>query len=270
MLEKRKQKWIARILTLLMVISLPGFIPTVSALETLEPFSNWTTEYVDDPNLITNVTNPSNGVLRFKLTVPAGRTATYKVELIPNDRTGSINTINGSYTNSGTTTASKTITVNVNYYSNKYSIYASYQTGTTHAKIINEDSEAAVSALKTTVVSDRFIWTQERMDTYNAGRVVAWTALVGVTSFVSVQISKLAAGATLLGVGWNALSSGGVNITNTEEHELDMTPRLNMSYVITYTPTSTGMDRTITITAPDGDIDEYTLQSVSLGTILPV
>lgn len=270
MLEKKRCKWIARLLTLVLVLSLPGFTAMVSAVEALEPFSNWTTRYVDDQNLITNVTNPSNGVLCFKLTVPAGRTATYKVELIPNTRTGSINTVNGSYTNSGTTTASKTITVNVNYYSDKYSIYASYQTGTTHEKIINEDRETAVSALKTAVVSDKFIWTQEKLNEYNAGKVISWAVLVGTAYFVSVELTPLAGGSVLVGAIWAYISSGGVDTTNPTEYKVDMTPRLNMSYQIKSIPTSSGMDRFITITAPDGRISEYLLISVPLGIITPI
>lgn len=270
MFEKKKCKWIARLLTLVLILSLPGFTETVSAVEALEPFSNWTTQYVDDRNLITNVTNPSNGVLRFKLTVPAGRTATYKVELIPSERTGSIDTVSGSYTNSGTTTASKTITVNVDYYSNQYSIYASYQTGTTHEKIINEDRETAVSALKTETVSDKFIWTQEKLNVYNAGKIISWATLVGTSYMVSLQLTPLAGGGIVIGVIWSFISSGGVNTENPGEYQVDMTPRLNMSYQIRFIPKSTGMDRIITITAPDGRVSEYTLGSVSLGTITPI
>lgn len=270
MLTKKRCKWIARLLTLVLVISLPGFIAMVSAVGELEPLGNWTTRYVDDKNLITNVTNPSNGVLSFKLTVPAGRTATYKVELVPSDRTGSINTVNGSYTNSGTATASKTVTVNVNYYSDKYSIYASYQTGTTHEKIINEDREKAVSALKTRVVSEKFVWTQDKLNQYNAGKVIAWVALVGESCLVSTELTAITGGSMLVVVSWSFISSGGVDTTNKTEYELDMTPRLNMSYQITYIPTSSGMDRFITITAPDGDVSQYALPSVPLGMITPI
>ena len=53
----------------------------------------------NDENLITNVSNPSIGTISFYLNVPAGATASYKVELIPNARTGSLDTKSGSVKN---------------------------------------------------------------------------------------------------------------------------------------------------------------------------
>lgn len=247
MLSKGKCRLFARLLALVMILSLPGFTAAASAVEELDPLGNWTTQYVDDPNLITNVTNPSNGVIRFKLTVPAGRTATYRVELIPNNRTGALDTVSGTYTNTGTTTTSKTVSVDVKYFSDQYTVSASYETGTQHEKYIHEDQEAITSRLVTAIRTNKFVWTEQNVEDYNRNQVITGTLLFASGLLIDILISKgvivggtYAMAAKVGYYGASAIDILGPLTQKYDDASVQYTPRAGWGFQVEYTPTSDG------------------------------
>ena len=147
-------------------------------------------------SLITKVSNPSNGKITFVINVPAKTTVSYKVELIPNARTKSIDTKSGSYKNTGKSQVSKKITVTTRYYSNKYKITASYSTGPARNRKIYKDTDSAVSALKTTIYTNKFVW--------NSANIKKWKA----ESRVQVLLGFAITGAADLAVTKGYLSAG--------------------------------------------------------------
>jgi len=67
-----------------------------------------------------------------------------------------------------------------------------------------------------------------------------------------------------LSVGWGYISSGGVPSTESpSEYKLDITPRLNMKYQVTYKPSNNGIERKIKITSPTGRVSTYDLGAYS-------
>ena len=189
---------------------------------------------ITDENLVYAVSNPSNCVIRFNLRIPAGETVSYAVELIPNDRTGSIDTKSGSYTNSGTGEIIKTVTVSAKYFSNKYTIYASYTTGPAANRTIYEDTDSATSALKTTVTSERFVWTQQLINQHKTAGFVAKTLVMGVATTISFKLSGAGAAVAILFVLDTAESAADTFVER--EGNIRTTPKLNCGYAIRMTP----------------------------------
>ncbi len=227
----------------------------------------------NDENLITNVSNPSSGTISFYLNVPAGATASYKVELIPNARTGSLDTKSGSVKNSGTTTLSKKISVQTKYYSNKYTVTASYSTGPARNRTNYSDTDNAVSALKSTTYSTKFVWDDANIKKWQAGKAIAVTLTFAATVTVDILVTKgkLTTGvATALGISLfvKDLATSG---EYTETKNITSTPIKGWGYQYKLVPTSSGFSRYLVV------YDEYnrvyetlSLGSISLGTIFPV
>ena len=108
--------------------------------------------------LITDVKNPSNGVIKCNVNVPAGERVDYSVTLTPDKSGKAVEVINGSLKNRARKTIKKTITMNVKYLSNKYKITASYTKETSGSEIVYKDVDTATSALKTTAVTKKLKW----------------------------------------------------------------------------------------------------------------
>lgn len=226
--------------------------------------------HVKDSSLITNIKNPSNGTLSFTIKVPANQTLYYKVELIPSKRAGSIETPkNASYRNNSNKTITKTITIDVKHFSPKYVITANYTTGNSRIKTVYEDSDNATSTLVTAITSKAFVWTQSELDKYNTAQTIGWWVTFGTVTAISISLVPLlgveGVGAGIaLSVGWGYISSGGVPSTESpSEYKLDITPRLNMKYQVTYKPSNNGIERKIKITSPTGRVSTYDLGAYS-------
>ena len=226
-----------------------------------------------DENLITYVSNPSSGTISFYLNVPAGVTASYKVELIPNLRTGSIDTKSGSVTNSGSTTLSRKISVPVSYYSNKYTVTASYSTGPARNRTNYSDTDDAVSALKSTTYSTKFVWDDSNVKKWQAGKAVAVTLTFAATVAVDILVTKgklMGAAATVLSIslyGKDLITSG----EYTDTKDITSTPIKDWGYQYKLVPTGSGFTRELIVYDAYGRVYETVpFGSISLGTIFPV
>lgn len=204
---------------------------------------------VNKEDLITSVTNPSNGTISFYLKVPAGTTVSYKVELIPNVRTGSIDTKSGSYQNSGSSQVSKKITVTTKYYSNKYTITASYSTGPARNRTTYSDVDSATSALKTTVYTNKFVWNDANIQKWQAGQRIQVALSFAITGTADIFVTKgvlSGALATSLGVALfvgDLYSAGTVTDTKT----ITSTPIKNWGYQFRLTPYNGGYTKELLI-----------------------
>lgn len=145
---------------------------------------------VSKKNLISNVTNPSSGVIQYNLTVPAGKTVNYALTLTPNRRTGNIDRVAGSYTNRTTHTVTKKIKAKVKYLSNKYIIEASYTGGTSKQKITYKDQKSVTSRLKKTVYSSKFTWNAKSIRKWKNGQRLSAVLTFAVTGTVDILVSK--------------------------------------------------------------------------------
>ncbi len=113
---------------------------------------------INKESIVSGVRNPENGIIKYKVRVPAGEKIDYSVELVPGKRSNAKDKISGSWINRSRKTVTKTITVRVKYLSNKYTIKASYTSDRIGHKIVYKDVDKAVSALKTTVVTAKLNW----------------------------------------------------------------------------------------------------------------
>jgi len=115
-------------------------------------------EKVNKENLITEVKNPSNGVIKYSVTVPAGEKVDYSVKLTPDKKSKAYDKVKGTWTNKARKTVKKTITVRVKYLSSSYTVQASYSKERRKYRTVYKDSDKAVSALKTSVVTSKLKW----------------------------------------------------------------------------------------------------------------
>ena len=239
------------------------------------PITAWAEEWamatrVTEENLVYSVSNPSNGKIQFYIKVPAGETVSYSVDLIPNGRTDSIDTKMGSYTNSGTSAVSKKITVTVKYFSNKYTIYASYTTGPSASRTIHEDTDNATSALKSTMTSEKFIWTQARINNYNSGARILEDLVIGIVGVISVAITKKYDVEKETAAVKIILEAAGAIAEYFAEKDGNImtTPKLNCGYAIQMVPYGGGYTQKLIEYNADGDeVQTVTLGTVSLSTI---
>ena len=118
---------------------------------------------VNNENIISNVKNPENGVIKYSVKVPAGEKIDYSVELTPDKKTGTIDKVTGSFTNKTKKTVTKVVTANVKFFSDKYKINASYSKKTAGVEIIYKDTDTVASSLKTTVVTSKVSWDFDKL-----------------------------------------------------------------------------------------------------------
>lgn len=223
-----------------------------------------------DSTLISNIKNPSNGVITFDIKVPAKQTLYYAVELIPNSRTGSIDTAkNASYTNSGAATVSKTISVNVKYLANSYTISANYTTGNDRVRTIYECSKTATSALKTSKSSDKFVWTSSRVTAWQAGTAISTVIYMGAEKYTVIITTAVhpILGAITKATFTAGTIAGAVQIQG--EASIIQKPQLNWAYQIRYEPSSGGATMYLDIYNASGALlpNSPKLGSISLAGI---
>ncbi len=225
-----------------------------------------------DENLITGVSNPSNAKISFTLNVPAGATVSYKVELIPNKRTGSIDTVSGSVKNSGSSKISKTISASVKYYSNKYTVTASYSTGPARNRTNYSDVDNATSALKSTVYTSKFVWDDNNVKKWQNGQRIAVILSFAITGTVDILAtkgyvsSKLATALSITMLAANLAQTGEV----TDVKTITSTPIKGWGYKYRLTPTSSGFKKDLLVYDASGKLHQtVSCGSISLGTIYP-
>ena len=257
-MKNNSKKIFASFLSLMLVFSMLITNSTARALGELSPFGNYTTTHVKDSNLISSVSNPSNGKISFVLTIPSGCTAEYAVELIPNDRTGSIDTVSGSYRNTSSSTIKKTVTASVNYYCTRYTISASYETGTPQNRYIHEDEEAAKSVFHGTKQSSTFIWTKEEIRRYNQGQAIAKVISMGAIEVLSFKIAPLfnseaaQEGCRIVCNALNVL----VGIGGPQTTDIRFNPSEGCGYRIEYQAYNDGYKSTLVVLNKNGAVEE--------------
>lgn len=204
---------------------------------------------VTDNTLVSSITNPSNGVMKFNIKIPAGQTLYYKVELVPNDRTGSIDTAaDTSYTNKTASTVTRTVSVNLRYFYSNYTISANYTTGNDRVRTIYECTKAASSRLITAVTSSKFTWDDANISKFNRGQVIAKTLLFAVTGSVDLAVTKgilSGSAATIIGVSTFAADIAGSDIADTKT--IATIPIKGWGYQIKYEPYNGGYKRTLIV-----------------------
>lgn len=121
------------------------------------------TSCINKESIITNVQNPKNGVLTYKVTVPPGEKIDYSVELTPDKKNGKTDCVSGSWRNKTKKTVTKLITANVKFITDKYKITASYSRKSTGEEIFYKDTDKAVSALKQSAVTAKVKWDFDKL-----------------------------------------------------------------------------------------------------------
>jgi len=223
-------------------------------------------------DLITNISNPSSAILSFYIKIPAGNTVTYKVELIPNKRVGSINTISGSYKNNGKSEIKKKITVTTRYYSNKYKISASYSTGNARNKVIYNDEDNATSALKKTVYTNKFVWNNTNIKKWNRLQKVPIVFTFATTGVVDCFVTKGYLSGTVATVLSVTLFVGDMyapaSVADTKT--IQVTPIKGWGYRIKLVPYSGGFRSYLLVYDAKGKLYEtVNLGKISTSTIVP-
>ena len=211
---------------------------------------------VNQEDLITGVSNPSNATISFTINAPAGTTVSYAVELIPNTRTGSIDTIKGTVKNTGTSKLSKKISVTTKYYSNKYSIKASYSTGPARNRTNYSDTDSATSALKTTVYTSKFIWNDANINKWKNGQRIPIVVTFAITGTVDILVTKgmvSGAVATALSI---ALFAGNMYSAGTvaETKNITMTPIKGWGYQFKLVPYNGGYTKYLIVLDDRGKV----------------
>lgn len=268
---KSLKKVLSSFLTVIMIISVSPFIilVTYAADDGVQP-NDLSPTHVDSPSLITNVSNPSNGKLTFYINAPAGAEVHYSVKLIPNPRTGSIDTISGIFENTSRLEVSKKITANVKYYSDLYTVSAYYTTGSYHNLFMYEDEETTTSAMKGTQYSSKFVWDAANVAKWQAGQIVATTIAIGTGIVVDLAATRgYVSGrlATIVTIGLDSASIWGAAQTSTEANIMD-TPVEGCAYQIKYVPYSGGYGRYLVSYNSNGGVSStVSLGNISLSTI---
>lgn len=250
-------KKLKSIFSIVLLLSILLSITPKSYAAPLSPL-NYTITRKNKEDLVTNVSNISNAKISFNLNIPAGETVSYKVELIPNKRSGSIDTISGEYKNTGNSILTKSITASTRYYSNKYTITATYTTGSSRSKIIYTDVDEAISALKTTVYSTKFVWNDENIRKWKAGQAIFVILSFSITGTADILVTKgILSGklATSLGLSFlisDISTSGTVASTKT----IIYTPIKGWAYQFKLSPYNGGYTRYLLIYDDKGKLHE--------------
>jgi len=225
---------------------------------------------VNQEDLISSISNPSNAKLSFSLKVPAGKTVSYKVQLIPNKRTGSLDTISGSVTNSQKSTVTKKVSVTTRYYSNKYTITASYSDGPARNRTNYSDEDSATSALKTTVTTNKFVWDDANINKWKNGQRVAVVLSFAATGTADLLVTKGYLSGTLATALSVTLFLGDVATAGSvaDTRTIAETPIKGWGYQYKLVPYSGGFTRYLVVYDAKGKAYEtIKLGNVSTGTI---
>ena len=209
-------------------------------------------------SLITNVENPRTGLITFKITVPAKTTVKYKVELILKRRMGSLDTIEGSIKNNKLVKVTKTVSAITRYYSNQYTVTASYSKGPARIRINYSDVDSATSALKETILSSKFTWTDSNIKKWSAGEKLYVTLTLIGGAVLDILISKGYISSMLF--TFLSVSSAALEIISAgkvaDPLEIQTTPIKGWSYRFKFEPTADGIKKYFLVYDQNGKLNQ--------------
>ena len=139
--------------------------------------------------------------------------------------------------------------MSASFYSNKYTISASYTTGSARKKITYSDVDSATSALKTEVKTNKFIWNDANIRRWKNEQRVSVVLSFVATGVVDIVVTKgyasgaLAAALSITMFAGNMASAG----TVTETKNIYCTPIKGWGYQIKLVPYSGGYTRYLLI-----------------------
>lgn len=228
---------------------------------------------VTKENLITKLANPSNGILTYYLNVPAGKTVRYSVTLVPGKRTGSVDTVAGTCRNTGKKAVLKKISVKTKYYSNQYIVKAQYATGPSRNSVVYKDEDRAVSALRSAVISEKFVWTDDNIKKWRNGQRISMAltfAITGVADFAVTKGYLSGTAATILGVSFSVGNfAGGGTIASSRR--IAAVPIKGWGYRIQLVPVKNGYCQYVIVYNDKGKIDSrYKLSMIPVSRISKV
>ena len=145
---------------------------------------------VSKEDLISSVSNPANGKIRFNIKAPAETVVYYSINLKISNRSGDLNPITGSYHNTGKTTVTRTITKTVNWYSDKYTITAYYYSGPSKNRTTYKDTDNATTKLVSEAYTDKFVWNDKNISKYVNGQRLMITLTFTTTGIMDLLVTK--------------------------------------------------------------------------------
>ena len=194
----------------------------------------------NDEKLVSCVSNPSNGIITFKIKCPAKSSIEYKLSLTPNKKNQSIDKYTGRFSNKSSKAVTKTFKYKVNYFSNLYKVSAKATVGNPRLRNYRTDTDSAKSIMVKNVSSKTSKWTAKRIRQYNAGMAVAMSISLAAGVAVDILATKgvvTKTQATAFSVVSYSLTGGKIiGVINNEYSERDVPtiPRKNWSWKIEY------------------------------------
>lgn len=246
-------------------------IPALAYMEEeIQPMST----VVTDSTLIYSTSNPKSGTIRVVFRIPAGAEVTYSIDLIPNNHNTSIDSYNGTVSNTGTSVTTKTINVNVQFYADEYLISASYATGPDRDRTYHVDEGTQSSKHVTQVLTNKFVWDDEHIAEYNNWQdvrilleysVQGAVQLIGVATTIHTGQIEFWLSATLVA----GSLFGNDEVAGTDERLIHI-PIEGWGYRFRLTPVSNGYKKELLIYDDQGTLyDTIQMGTISTNAITP-
>lgn len=198
----KKVKSLKRVLALVMsIVCLVAFnmgSVQVKALQTT----------VQEKDLISSVTNSSEGKLTITFTIPANTTVRYScyaVDII-GGRKYTFDEKSSTISNTSSQKVTKSVTVSVNYYG-KYEIHA------TRSNNYIWDTHTITSALKSTKYTNKFVWDDQAIKDYKSGQRVSIIASYVFSTLSDAVATRGAMSALVTVLSAGTVSSGSSTYT---------------------------------------------------------
>ncbi|SEG19495.1 hypothetical protein SAMN04487934_11021 [Eubacterium ruminantium] len=225
---------------------------------------------INDEKLITNVSNPSSGVIKFVLHMPANSKASYKIELkVSKNRKETIEIHGHSCENKTNKAVSKTISFNVNYFTDNYTVSATCSTGPVRYKTYYKDTDYAMSRLKKTEYTNKFVWDTENIRKYENGQRVHTFLSFAVTGLVDLYFSK-GAMSTVVSIAFFCVELISVD-DGASTKTIMTTPIKGWGYQIKCVPIDKGVKQYLVVYDSNDKLYEtYELSERLYGGIIPI
>lgn len=227
------------------------FMLVISMLAILTPTKQIIAAVVQDADLIKEVSNPANKVIRFKITVPSKTKVEYTVSLKPFEKGPYQEKIVNTYNNTTNEKISRYINVPVSYYSNSYEIVATYTRGRTF-----KDSSSANSNYQSSQTSNMFVWDSKAIKDYNTvkGYTAVYSFACSLLLDVVVTKGSASLGTMVEIVGYGSDGAGIVQTftgSAVSTKGIENTPIKGWGYKIKLVPTTDGYTKYLLV------YDEY-------------
>ncbi len=220
-------------------------------------------------DLITSVTNPSNGIISFTVTISKGTEIHYNVYAKTKNYNGSCDSQTGVIKNTTTGTISKTINVPVNAFGT-YEVHAITYSLNSNISLGGWDIDSCISKFTGTIYAEKFSWTQDEINKYNNGQSISkaiefgyFTFMTGISTFAKATPVGAAISITFEII--DILISGKAPSTV----EVATTPYLGNTYQYKFVANSsgTGYYTYIIITSPITGINTVYIETTSSSEI---